>query len=264
MARRHLRIKESGWRMGLFINGLGAIVTAVVTIVIASTKFLEGAWVIIALIPILVWVVVRLNHQYEAEREELQGDAELAATAPILRRHTVLVLVDHIDRTAARAIQYARTLTPDDLRAVHIAIDDQHASELADQWSNLALARLPLEIRECPDRRINRSVLELVAEAAADGQTEVTILIPRREYRSAWHRFLHDRTADSIAKAIGDVPHANVTFVPYHLTLSTHGQHIKKIEHGAVSGTSGIHAEHRESPRPPGDDGAYGSHAGGK
>ncbi len=190
-------------------------------------------------IPILVWVVVRLNHQYETERNELEGDAQEAAEAPILRRHTVLVLIDKIDRTAARAIQYARTLTPDDLRAVHIAIDEQHAEELADEWSRLALSRLPLELRECPDRRINRTVLELVAEAAADDQTEVTVLIPRREYRSTWHRLLHDRTADSIAKAVGDVPHANVTFVPYHLTQSSRGQHIKKVAHGSVSGTIG-------------------------
>jgi amino acid transporter len=253
MARRHLRIKETGWKMGLAINGVGAVVTAVVTVVIAGTKFVDGAWVIILLIPAFVWVVVRLNHQYEAEREELYGDAELAASAPILRRHTVLVLVDKIDRTAARAIQYARTLTPDDLRAVHIAVDDQHAEELADQWSHLPLARLPLEIRECPDRRINRSVLELVAEAASDGQTEVTILIPRREYRSSWHRFLHDRTADSIAKEIDEVPHANVTFVPYHLTQSSKGKHIQKVAHGSMSGTAGIGTPRS---RPAGGNGA--------
>jgi hypothetical protein len=248
MARRHLRIKEPKWKMGLAINGVGALVTGVVTIVIAAAKFVDGAWVIILLIPIFVWVVVRLNHQYEAEKAELQGDAIEAAEAPILRRHTVLVLIDKIDRTAARAIQYARTLTPDDLRAVHIAVDEVHAEELADEWSHLALARLPLEIRECPDRRINRSVLELVAEAAGDGQTEVTILIPRREYRSAWHRFLHDRTADAIAKAIADVPHANVTFVPYHLTQSSKGQHIHKVAHGTVSGTSGIHHGKPDDP----------------
>ncbi|HEY6533167.1 MAG TPA: amino acid permease [Acidimicrobiales bacterium] len=238
MLRHHVRLKEPKWRTGVLINGTGSLVTALVTIVVGITQFPKGAWMVIAAVPILVWVIVRLNHQYETEREELMGDAELAATAPILRRHTVLVLIDRIDRTAARAIQYARTLTPDELRAVHIAVEDQHAAELADQWSHLALARLPLEIRECPDRRINRSVLELVAEAAADGQTEVTILIPRREYRSAWHRLLHDRTADAIAKAIGDVPHANVTFVPYHLTQTSHGQHIHKVAHGAVSGTA--------------------------
>ena len=240
MFRRHLRIKEEGWHVGLAINGAGALTTAVVTLVVGVTQFRRGAWVIIVAVPILVWVVVRLNHQYEAEEAELMEDAEVAASAPILRRHAVLVLVDKIDRTAARAIQYARTLTPDDLRAVHIAVQDQHAAELAERWRHLALARLPLEIRECPDRRINRSVLELVSEAAADGQTEVTILIPRREYRSGWHRLLHDRTADGIAKAIADVPHANVTFVPYHLTRSTRGQHIQKVAHGSVSGTATI------------------------
>ena len=240
MFRRHLRIKEEGWHVGLAINGLGALTTAIVTLVVGVTQFRRGAWVIIVAVPILVWVVVRLNHQYEAEESELMEDAEMAASASILRRHTVLVLIDKIDRTAARAIQYARTLTPDELRAVHIAVHDSHAAELAERWRHLALARLPLEIRECPDRRINRSVLELVSEAAADGQTEVTILIPRREYRSGWHRLLHDRTADGIAKAIADVPHANVTFVPYHLTRSTRGQHIQKVAHGSVSGTAAI------------------------
>ena len=76
---------------------------------------------------------------------------------------------------------------------------------------------MPLEIVECPDRRINRCALEVVAEAAADGNTEVSVLIPRREYSRFWHRFLHDHTADAIAKTLGNVPHANVTFVPYHL-----------------------------------------------
>ena len=139
---------------------------------------------------------------------------------------------------AARALQYARALTPDDLRAVHIAVDEQHAAELAEEWTRLPLERLPLEIRECPDRRVSRAVLQLVTELAADGETEVSVLIPRREYRSAWHRLLHDRTADSIAKGLGDVAHANVTFVPYHLTHTTKGQHIHKVPHGTMSGTA--------------------------
>ena len=241
MARRHIRLKEEGWRTGLLINGVGAIVTAVVTVVISATKFIDGAWVIILMIPVFVWIVVRLNHQYEAEKAELEEDATLAATAPVLKRHAVVVLIDKIDRTSARAIQYARTLHPDRLDAVHIAVDEQHAKELSKEWSNLPLKQISLDVRECPDRRINRTVLEVVSELAADGQTEVTILIPRREYRSAWHRLLHDHTADGIAKALGDVPHANVTFVPYHLTRTSKGQHIHKVETGSMSGTSGIH-----------------------
>lgn len=241
MARRHLRIKEPGWRSGLLINGLGALTTGVVTIVICAAKFLDGAWVIIVMIPIFVWVVVRLNRQYEVEKSELEEDAMLAATAPVLRRHAVVVMIDKIDRTSARAIQYARALHPDELKAVHIAVDEMHARELVQEWSSLPLSRVPLEIRECPDRRINRVVLETVSDLVADGRTEVTILIPRREYRSAWHRLLHDHTASGIAKALSDVPHANVTFVPYHLTRSSKGQHVKSVEHGAVSGTAGIH-----------------------
>ncbi len=135
----------------------------------------------------------------------------------MLRRHVVLVLVSAIDRSIARAMQYARALTPDELRAVHIAVDPDHAEELAEEWSRLGLERFPLELVECPDRRINRAVLEMVAEAADDGETEVTVLVPRREYRRIWHRLLHDRTSDSIARTLSDVPHANVTFVPYHL-----------------------------------------------
>jgi hypothetical protein len=129
----------------------------------------------------------------------------------------VLVLVEHLDRSSARAIQYARTLMPDDLRAVHIADDRVRARRLADEWGRLALSKLPLEIVECPDRRVARAAMQVVAADLADGQTEVSVLVPRREYTRFWHRLLHDRTADSIAKAVGRLPHANVTFVPYHL-----------------------------------------------
>jgi hypothetical protein len=240
MARHHIRLKEQGWKTGLLINGIGAVVTAVVTVVISATKFVDGAWVILLMIPIFVWVVVRLNHQYEAEKAELAEDASLAATAPVLKRHAVVVLIDKIDRTSARAIQYARALNPDRLDAVHIAVDEQKAQELSREWSNLPLKQISLDVRECPDRRINRTVLEVVSELAADGETEVTVLIPRREYRSAWHRLLHDHTADGIAKALADVPHANVTFVPYHLTRTSKGQRIHKVETGSMSGTTGI------------------------
>jgi hypothetical protein len=221
MARHHITHKEDGWRTGLFVNGMGAVLSLLVDVIIAITKFTHGAWVIVMLVPVLVAALVRLNRQYESEAAELAHDARAAAEAPILRRHVVLVLVENLDRSAARAIQYARTLTPNELRAVHVAVDLPRAEALAKDWRRLGLARLPLELVDCPDRRLTRCVLEVVAEALADGHTEVSVLIPRRAYRRFWHRLLHDRTADAIAGAMSQLTHANVTFVPYHLG-STH------------------------------------------
>ncbi len=220
MSVRHLRLREQGWRVGLAINGTGALVTGVVTVVIAITKFKGGAWAIMVLVPVLVFLLVRLNRQYESEKDQLTEGALEATSLPVLRRHTVLVLLDRLDRSAARAVQYARTLRPDELRAVHIAADPELADELLEEWGTLPLSKFPLEIVACPDRRIARAALEVVAEEVADGRTEVTVLLPRREYQEFWHRFLHDRTSDSIARALGVLPHANVTFVPYHLKSS--------------------------------------------
>jgi amino acid transporter len=217
MARHHLRLKEPGWRTGLLINGTGALLSLVVDVIIAITKFTHGAWVIVVLVPVLVALLVRLNHQYKAEAVELEHGARQAATVPVLRRHVVLVLVHRLDLAAARALQYARTLAPDELRAVHVAHDLVAAEALADEWRRLGLSRLPLELVECPDRRITRSVVQVVADELVRGDTEVSVLLPRRSYRRAWHKLLHDRTADAIAGAVSDLPHANVTFVPYHL-----------------------------------------------
>ena len=222
MARHHVRKKEPGWRRGLFINGTGAVLSGVVDIIIIVTKFKPagqplGAWVILLIVPVMVYGLTRLNKQYEAEKDELEHDARAAAEAPVFRRHVVLLLVEHLDRAAARGIQYARSLSPDEMRAVHAAVDVQAAERLVDEWLRLGLSRFPLEIVDCPDRRIPRAVAEVVCEALADGRTEVTVLVPRREYRRVWHQLLHDKTGEQIAKGLAQIKHANVTFVPYQL-----------------------------------------------
>src|SRR5213078_3057900 len=108
-----------GWRTGLFINGTGAVLSLIVDVIIGLTKFTRGAWIVVVLVPVMVALLVRLNRQYEAEEHELEKDAPRAAEAPVLRRHAVLVFIDRLDVAAARAIQYARTLAPDELRAIH-------------------------------------------------------------------------------------------------------------------------------------------------
>ena len=217
MARHHWTQREAGWRRGLAINGFGAFLSLVVDAIICVTKFAEGGWVVIAAVPILVVVLLRLNHQYVAEADELRENALKAAVEPIRRGHIVIILVDQLDLAAAQAIRYARSLTPDEVRAVHFAIDMERAAELRQAWCDLGLSGIPLDIVECPDRRLARAAVNLAAQAVDEKDTELTVLLPRVEYGGSWHRLLHDRTASQIASALSDVPHVGVTLIPYHL-----------------------------------------------
>jgi hypothetical protein len=220
MTKHHWRKREPGWRKGIVINGFGALLSGLVTLIVAVTKFHDGAWAILIILPLLVVVFLRLNRQYVREAAHLEADVPAAAKAPILRRHAVMVFVDRLDLAAARAIQYARTLTPDELRAVHFVLDDEAARHLAEEWTRLGLHRVQLELVECPDRRLTRTVVETVAREVADGETEVSVLLPDRKFNGLWHRILHDRTADAIAEQVSRLPHANVTTVPFHFDVA--------------------------------------------
>jgi RecJ-like exonuclease len=113
-------------------------------------------------------------------------------------------------------MQFGRSLRPDELRAVHFVIDDQSAEHLAAEWREHGLANLGLELIECPDRRLTRAAVEVVAHELASAESEVAVLLPERKFNGAWHRILHDGTAESLSREISRLPHANVTIVPFH------------------------------------------------
>ena len=216
MVKHHLTHRQRGYRRSIVIQGIGCFLSFVVLLIVSITKFPEGAWVILIVLPVLVVLLLRLNRQYEAEAIELEHEVPAAATAPILRRHVVLVFVDRLDAATARSIQYARSLTPDELRAVHFVIDDARANVLAEQWRRLGLQRVSLELVACPDRRLTRAAVECVARELSDRETEVSVLLPERKYKGIWHRVLHDRTGEAIQEQVSKLAHANVTTVPFH------------------------------------------------
>jgi hypothetical protein len=127
-----------------------------------------------------------------------------------------MVFVDRLDLAVARAMQFGRTLRPDELRAVHFVIDEHHADELASQWREHGLANLSLELIDCPDRRLARAAVAAVAHELSAGDAEVCVLLPERMFNGVWHRLLHDQTAEALAREISRLPHANVTTVPFH------------------------------------------------
>lgn len=216
MLKHHLAHRRSGWKLKAWINGTAAVVSAAVVLIFAVTKFTEGAWVVVVLFPLLMWLLVRTNHRYKREAAILgEGAAERAVTAAPLRRHVVYVLVDTLDLATARAVQYARSQSVDEVRAIHFVLDALHARDLQDRWVRLGMRHLPLELVECSDRRLVRSCVRLAADTVKGGQTEVSLLLPRRAYGAFWGRLLHDRTSERIAAAVSRLDHVNATIVPF-------------------------------------------------
>jgi amino acid transporter len=225
MTKHHLTHREPGWKRSVVINATAAVVCFLVVIIFAVTEFKRGAWVVVVVMPILIYGLMKTNAQYRVEDSVLdEGVALKACVAPVLRRHTAIVLVDRIDLATARAIQYARNLTPDELYAVHFNVDNRRAEGIMRRWRDLGLSSLPLEVIEVADRRLGRAALEMAARAAGDGQTEVSVLIPTRSYRRSWAVLLHGKNADRLVRVLGHVPHVNATLVPFNVADLTESQ----------------------------------------
>jgi hypothetical protein len=226
MVKHHLTHRDEHWRKSVVICGVAAVICPIIVVVFAIAEFTQGAWVVVIVMPVLVYALVRTNRQYRAEDVVLEeGAAVEACEVRILRHHVVVVLIDKIDLATARAIQYSRTLMPDQIRAVHFNIDQKRAEILSERWQQVGLARLPLDVIDCPDRRLGRAALELAAELA-DGETEVSMLLPRRTYGRAWRRILHDQTADHIIEIVSQLSHVNATIVPFSVAPGLEDEHL--------------------------------------
>ena len=214
MTRRHLRLRQPGWRGGLAINGLGATVTLLVLIVITITKFTHGAWMVVVAVPLLVWLLLRTQRTYRGELGELKVEVN-DRMAPPKPRHEVVVLVEALDRATIGALQYARQLNPLRMTAVHIAVDPERAKELAALWARVNMPA-PLEVVDAPDRNLLATTQATIAELVRP-DTEVTVLVPKRRYATLWRRILHDNSSAGLVRALGSMDGVNVTIVPFRL-----------------------------------------------
>ncbi|MFI1969442.1 DNA-binding protein [Streptomyces cinnamoneus] len=216
MAAHYWRRRESHWKTG--VNLTAAVVSALVVVIFAITKFTEGAWLVVVVFPLGVWALIRINREYRQEAEALENVPAFAAERPHWRRHVVYVLVDSLDLATIKALQYAHELRADEVRAVHFVIDETRARHLTARWDESSGTIVPLELVDCPDRRLRHAVAALAARATADGTTALTLLIPRRTYRNPLGRLLHRGTAEEMAKVLEQLPNVAVTILPLDVT----------------------------------------------
>ncbi len=217
MVARHLRERQGRWRFGVVANAASATVTALVVLIFILAKFTEGAWIIVVVGPLMYWGLVRFNRQYELEEQAFESSR--ARSLSSIRMNRVVVFVDHYDLVTERALRYVSTLNAYSVRAVHFDIDPMVTKRLEQAWgaANTASARIPLEVVECEDRRVDRAALELVADVVRDPDVFCMVILPRRGYSSRLQRLLHDRTADAIAGAVMHVPRTAATIIPYRM-----------------------------------------------
>ncbi len=215
MARYHSRHRTPGWRRRMIINFSAGVMTVIVVAIFAVVKFTEGAWVVVVLFAVLVPALIRINRGYAAESEVLDTISEhQPPPPPHYSRRTVFVFVDGFDLATLAALRYARSLRPTTIRAVHFVIDNVQAEKLREKWTR-ADRGVPLDFIDVSDRRLTRAAAELVEREAAEPDTHVTVVLPRRSYSALLGRLLHDRTADKIAAVVSRIPRSAATIVPY-------------------------------------------------
>ncbi|HXH84328.1 MAG TPA: APC family permease [Candidatus Tectomicrobia bacterium] len=216
MVARWVRLREPGWRWRVWISGVGALVTGIVLATLTVTKFVEGAWIVVLVIPTLVagfWLV-RAHYEGVAEELSLQG-----YTPPSPLQHTVLVLVGDLHRGVLRALDYASTLAGPDVvvRAVYVETDPVRTRRLEERWSQQGL-RVPLVVLSSPYRSLLRPLLEYLDEIQSRGDDQmVTIVLPEFLPRRWWQHLLHNQTALLIKAALLFRRNTVVADVPYLL-----------------------------------------------
>jgi hypothetical protein len=207
--------ENRGWRWKLGINSLGALTTAIVTVIFAVTKFTDGAWIIVLLLPSIVISFYTIHRHYQTIAGELS--LESYGVPPPSVRHRVILPVAGIHRGTVEALEYALSLS-DDVTAVHISFDREHKEELEHKWSWWGKG-VRLVVIESPYRTFLEPFLEYVDQLSAILQPNerLTIVVPQFTPKHWWHNILHTQTAFWLRFALLNKKGIVITEVPYQV-----------------------------------------------
>ena len=207
------KTKEAGWKTSAFINGFGAVVTGVVLLIVAVTKTLEGAWIVLLLIPLIVLIFKKTRQHYDHVARQLT----LRGYAPAPRAHnTVVMPIGGLQRAVVEALRYAETLS-DDVRAVYVDIDPRATEQIKGDWERWG-GKVKLIVLPSPYRSVMEPLLEYIRQVETerpDGY--VSVILPEFVPAKWWQHLLHNQSALLIKGALLFRPNLVVTSVPFHL-----------------------------------------------
>lgn len=191
--------RERNWRLFSVINGFGALVTACVVVIVLITKFIYGAWIIVLLIPTLVYMFLKVHHHYDDVREQLLLTPEeyTKVMTTDLGRNIIIIPIASPTQAVAKAIRYAKIISgpKDKIYAVHVYSDDERGKKIKTLWRQLE-PDIELIMLQSPYRQLTDPLITFIQELRKETAPKdtITVLIPEFETKKLWHRLLHNQS----------------------------------------------------------------------
>jgi len=209
------KLRGKGWRWRMWVSGVGGAATSLVMLTLAVTKFMEGAWIVVLVIPLLIVIFLVMHRHYEEVAAELSLEG---LEGPPEFQHTVLVLIGDVHRGVVHAVQYAKTLAPTaTVRGVFVETDPARTARVEEKWARWGLG-VPLVVLTSPYRSLLRPFLDYIDHIQSRGDDQmVTIVVPEFLPRHWWQHILHNQTALLIKGALLFRKNTVVADVPYLL-----------------------------------------------
>ncbi|HMB23578.1 MAG: APC family permease [Chloroflexota bacterium] len=206
---------DTSWRFKMFVNGFGAFCTAIVMIIFAVTKFREGAWIVLIIIPVLVKLFFTIHGHYKDLAAHLTLD-KFSGLPARHTRHRVIMPVSGMHQGTLEGLRYAKLLS-DDVTAIHVSLDPEETEKVQKKWKTWGEGTR-LVILDSPFRLFVEPLLGYIEEIIDSRQPNetITIVVPQFIPSKGWHNALHMRTANVLRDELLSKPGVVVTDVPYH------------------------------------------------
>jgi len=208
-------VHDPKWKQKLALNGFGGLLTFVVMIVFAVTKFHDGAWIVVFLIPTLVMIFFRIHQHYRIVAKSLS--LETYGEPNRIVRNRVVILIGGVHRGVLHALRYARSLS-DDITAVYVAIDPVETEKVIRKWQYWGDG-VRLQIIESPYRRLMEPLIGYIDQLATltSPRQVLTVVVPSFIPKQGAYKALHMNTADLLRKALFQQHDIVIMEVPYHI-----------------------------------------------
>ncbi len=214
MVRRWLTKKGPHWRKSLIVNGAGAVITGIATIILASTKFTQGAWIVFLLIFILVLMFRSIHSHYKAVTEQISLTRD--HRPPLPRRNVVVIPINAVNQAVIRAVDYARS-RPGEIHAVMVDVDTQATARIQIQWAQWGCG-VNLRALPSPYRSVMKSLLDYIEQILEkEPDIWVTVVIPEILPAHWWQSILHNQRALFLKTALLFKDRVILIDVPFHL-----------------------------------------------